>query len=121
MMGKFIVIYLDDLTMFSKQRSDHYDHLEQVLARCQEHGISLNPKKSIFGVTKGKLLGHVVSKEGTKIDIERVKAIQSLTLPTSKTGVHSFSGKVNFLRHFVPDFAEKTHHILDMMKGSPNF
>ncbi|KAH9324684.1 hypothetical protein KI387_004862 [Taxus chinensis] len=120
-MGKVIVVYLDDLTVFSKQRSDHCDHLEKVLARCREHGISLNPKKSVFGVTEGKLLGHVVSKEGTKIDIERVKAIQSLTLPTSKTGVHSFFGKVNFLRCFVPDFAEKTRHILNMMKGSPTF
>ncbi|KAH9326567.1 hypothetical protein KI387_006745, partial [Taxus chinensis] len=45
----------------------------------------------------------------------------SLTLPTSKTGVHSFFGKVNFLRRFVPDFAEKTRHILNMMKGSPTF
>ncbi|KAH9294761.1 hypothetical protein KI387_038349, partial [Taxus chinensis] len=55
--------------------------------------ISLNPKKSVFGVTEGKLLGHVISREGTKIDVERVKAIQSLTFPTSKTGVHSFFGK----------------------------
>ncbi|KAH9294618.1 hypothetical protein KI387_038206 [Taxus chinensis] len=121
MMGKVIVVYLDDLTVFSKQRNDHCDHLEQVLIRCREHGISLNPKKSVFRVTEGKLLGHIVSKEGTKIDAERVKAIQSLTLPTSKTGVHSFFGKVNFLRRFVPDFAEKTRHISNMMKGSPNF
>ncbi|KAH9323815.1 hypothetical protein KI387_018454 [Taxus chinensis] len=100
MMGKVIVVYLDDLTVYSKQRNDHCDHLEQVLSRCREHGISLNPKNSIFGVTEGKLLGHVVSKEGMKIDTERVKDIQSLTLPTNKTGVHSFFGKVNILRPF---------------------
>ncbi|KAH9307471.1 hypothetical protein KI387_035382, partial [Taxus chinensis] len=60
-------------------------------------------------------------EKGIKIDFERVKAIQSLTLPTSKTGVHSFFGKVNFLRCFVPDFAEKAHYISNMMKGSQTF
>jgi hypothetical protein len=69
-------MYLDDLTVFSKQRKDHVHHLEAILHRCQTQGISLNPKKSIFGVTEGKLLGHIVSKEGIRIDPERVKAIQ---------------------------------------------
>lgn len=46
---------------------------------------------------KGKLLGHIVSKEGIKIDVERVKAIHSLSLPASKTVVHSFFGKVKFM------------------------
>ncbi|KAH9300214.1 hypothetical protein KI387_011797, partial [Taxus chinensis] len=45
-----IFIYLDDLMVFSKRRGDHIYHLEQVLARCRKHGISLNPKKCIFGV-----------------------------------------------------------------------
>lgn len=59
--------------------------------------ISLNHKKFVFGVTEGKLLGHIVSKEGIKIDAERVKAIHDLSMPTSKTVVHSFFGKANFL------------------------
>ena len=73
--NKIIVMYLDDLTVFSKHRREHVHHLQSVLHRCQTHGISLNPKKSIFGVIRGKLLGHIVSKEGIRIDLERVKAI----------------------------------------------
>lgn len=72
---KIIVIYLDDLTIFSKRRKHHLRDLRIVLQRCREHGVSLNLKKSVFGVTKGKLLGHVISKEGNKVDPERVKAI----------------------------------------------
>lgn len=68
-----------------------------MVEKCRQHGISLNPKKSIFGVTKGKFLGHIVYKEGIKIDVERVKAICSLFLPARKTIVHSFFGKLNFL------------------------
>lgn len=50
--------------------------LRKVLARCREHGVSLNPKKFVFGVMDGKLLGHIVSQEGVKVDPQRVKAIQ---------------------------------------------
>jgi len=59
---------------------------------CRDRGILLNPKKSIFGVTEGKLLGHIVSKEGIKIDPERVKAIQKLRLLVSKSHTRSFFG-----------------------------
>ena len=121
MKDRIIVIYLDDLTVFSKKRKDHMKDLRRVLQRCREHGISLNPKKSVFCVTEGKLLGHIVSQEGIKIDPDRVEAIQRLSLPINKTGVKSFFGQVNFLRRFVPDFAETTKHIVDMMKGNSNF
>lgn len=75
-MGRYIVVYLDDLTVFSKDHEKHIFHLQDVLERCCKHGISLNPNKLVFGVTEGKLLGHVVSKEGIKLNLERVKSIQ---------------------------------------------
>lgn len=118
MKNKIIVIYLDDLTVFSKKRKDNMEDLRKVLQRCREHGISLTPKKSVFYVIEGKLLGHIVSQEGIRIDPERVEDIQRLSLPSSKTGVKYFFGQVNFLRRFMPDFAETTKHIVDMMKGN---
>lgn len=72
---KSIVVYLNDLTVFSKRRGDHIKDLERVLQRCKDHGVSLNPKKSVFCVTEGKLLGHIVSQERMKIDPDRVKSI----------------------------------------------
>lgn len=50
LVGKNIVIYMDDLTMYSKDVDDHPRHLRQIFQRCREFGISLNPKKCIFGV-----------------------------------------------------------------------
>ena len=69
-------------------------------------GISLNPKKSKFSIQEGKLLGHIVSKYGTKIDPNRVASIQKFELPRSKKEVQSFIGRVYFLRRFIPNFAE---------------
>lgn len=56
-----------------------------------------------------------------KIDPDRVKAIQQLSLPLSKTGLKCFFGQVNFLRRFVPDFSEIVKSIVDIMKGNKTF
>ena len=80
LLGKIIVVYFNDLTVFSKEWSSHFDHLRQVLLRCRRFGISLNPKKTIFGVMEGKLLGHIVSREGVKVDPERVVEIKKYAL-----------------------------------------
>jgi hypothetical protein len=59
-----MVIYLDDITVYSKKRVDHPKHLKHIFERCRKYGISLNPKKSIFVVSEGKLLGNIISKDG---------------------------------------------------------
>lgn len=89
---KIIVMYLDYLTIFLKRRKHHLRDLRQVLQRCREHGVSLNLKKSVFEVTEGKLLGHIISKEGVKVDPERVKEIQQLSLPSNRNAVSFLFG-----------------------------
>jgi hypothetical protein len=82
--SKIIQIYLDELTIYSKIRSDHFGHLRKFLMRCRKIGISLNPSKYIFGVIEGKILGHIVSNSGISIDPKRIAAILNLHAPTSK-------------------------------------
>ena len=69
---KFVVIYLDDIIVFSKSDEDHLEHLKKTFEKCRKYDLSLNPKKSIFALDEGKLLGHIVSREGVKIDPTRV-------------------------------------------------
>ena len=71
LLGISVVVYLDDVIVFSKKRDEHIIHLRQIFDQCRKYGISLNPKKSICCSTEGKLLGFVVSKEGMMIDLER--------------------------------------------------
>lgn len=81
--NKIIVDYLDDLMLLYKKRENHFLDLERFLHRCRDFYINLNPKKLVFIVTEGKILGHIVSRDEIKIDLERVKEIQQLSLPTS--------------------------------------
>jgi hypothetical protein len=65
---------------------------------------------------EGRLLGHIVSAEGVRIDPSRVEAIQTLSLPRSKKEVQAFLGKINFLRRFVSNFSELVKHITTMLR-----
>jgi hypothetical protein len=113
---KFMVIYLDEITVFSTSDDEHLQHLKKTFEKCKRYGISLNPKKSHFSMEEGKLLGHIVSPKGIKIDPQRVKAIQKIDIPRNKKSIQSFIGKINFLRRFTPNFAEIIKIITDMLK-----
>ena len=80
----FLVIYLDDLTIFYKFDEEHLHHLRIVFQRCRKFGISMNPKRSLFAMEQGKLLGHIISKNGIHIDPARVEAIQQLDFRRNK-------------------------------------
>lgn len=114
--GKFVVVYLDDITMYSKSDEKHYEHLEMIFINCMKFGISLNPKKYHFSLEEGKLLGHIISKDGIRIGPGRVHAIRQISLPRNKKEVQSFIGKVNFLRRFIIDCSEKMRNITEMLR-----
>jgi hypothetical protein len=113
---RFVVIYLDNITVFSRSDKEHCYHLRKVFLKCRRFDLSLNPKKYLFAMEEGKLLGHIVSTEGVWIDPSRVEAIQTLPLPRSKKEVQTFLGKINFLRRFISNFAELVKHITTMLK-----
>jgi hypothetical protein len=67
-------------------------------------------------MTRGKHLGHIVSKEGVKIDPETVEAINHISIPRNRKEVQYFLGVINFLRIFVPNVVEIVRHITNMLK-----
>lgn len=76
-----MVVYQDDLMTFSKNFEDHCLHLEKVFTKALKYRVSLNPKKCHFSVIEGKLLGHIVSKDGVRIYPKRVEAIDKIPIP----------------------------------------
>ena len=97
LIGRSVVVYLDDVTIFSKKREEHAFHLKEIFERCRKYDISLNPRKCVFAIIEGKLLGHMVSKKGISIDPERIKPIEQIPLPHNKKGMQSFIGTINFV------------------------
>ena len=113
---KFMVVYQDGLTTYSKKVGDHCSHLEKIFIKSLNYGVSLNLKKCTFGVSEGKLCGHIVSKDGVKIDPNRVAAIDKVPRSKNVKGIQPFFGQVNFLRRFVTNFAKISRPISKILK-----
>jgi hypothetical protein len=80
----FIVVYLDDMTVYSKSNDQHLKHLKWVFLKSRRYALSLNPKKCFFTMNDRKLLGYIVSKYGFNIDPERVEVIHTINFPRQK-------------------------------------
>ena len=78
---------MNDITVFSQSDEEHLKHLKQTFLKCRKYGWSLNPNKSHFVVREGRILGHLVSADGIRIDPEIFKAILKISLPRSKKDV----------------------------------
>jgi hypothetical protein len=94
LIGKFVEEYQANLTVHSRKREDHIHHLRKFFEICRSYDVSLNPKKCLFAVTQGKLLGHIFCKEWIYINPERVKEINEINPSTSNNGVQSFFRKL---------------------------
>lgn len=76
----------------------------------------MNPKKSLFALEEGRLLGHIISKDGIRIDPERIQAILQIPYPRNTKELQGFLGKINFLRRFIPNLAESMRLLSNMLK-----
>lgn len=99
---KFVVVYLDDITVFSKTDEEHILHLDLTFQKWRRYNLSLNPKKSQFALSEGKIVGHIVAQEGVKINPKWVEAINLIPLPRNNKEVQAFLGRINFLRRSIP-------------------
>ena len=103
--GKFVVVYFDDILIYSKTLEDHVGHIKCVLAVLREEKLYANVEKCTFCTNKVVFLGFVVSAKGVEVDEEKIKAIREWMPPQNVSQVRSFLGLAGFYRRFVKDFS----------------
>ena len=101
----FVIIYLDDILIYSKSQQEHDDHVKKVLKRLEEHGLFAKLEKCSFDQKQVEFLGYIVSSEGVAMDPGKVKAVLEWTKPLSVREVQSFLGFANFYRKFIKDYS----------------
>ena len=121
LINKSMVVYLDDITIYSKKINDHYHDLKQILEHCLKYGNSLNEKTSYFSLSEGNFLGFIVSKEEICIDLERIKEISKISPPHNKKSMQPFLGQINFVRRFFPNFSQIVLPFQAMIKKNSLF
>jgi hypothetical protein len=114
--GKFVVVYFDDILIYSKTADEHVEQLRDVLAVLQENQLFLNLKKCSFMTDSLLFLGYVVSSEGIHVDEEKVRAIREWPAPKTVGEVRSFHGLATFYRRFIRNFSTVMAPITECMK-----
>ncbi|MCP4240224.1 MAG: DDE-type integrase/transposase/recombinase [bacterium] len=114
--GKFVLVYLDDLIVYSPTWEAHLDHLREVLRRLRKHNLKVKLKKCSFGATEVQYLGHVVNRHGVAVDPAKIEAVKRAARPTNLKELQSFLGLAGYYRKFVPDYAKKAEPMTRLTK-----
>jgi len=103
-LDKFVVVFIDDILVYSKSKEDHMEHLRIILKTLAKHKLYAKLKKCEFWIEKVHFLGHVISAERISVDSAKVATVMNWSKSTNITEVRSFLGMVGYYRRFVQDF-----------------
>jgi hypothetical protein len=116
-----VVIYLDDILIFSKTSEEHRLVVREVLRRLQRHGLYAKESKCEFHRTSVQFLGMVVSEKGLEMCKDKVQAIQEWPIPKTVKEVQAFLGFANFYRRFILDYSEITIPLTTLTRKNQKF
>jgi hypothetical protein len=102
----FVVVFIDDVLVYSKTREEHAEHLRAVLSRLDSHDLFAKFDKCEFWLDEVQFLGHVISGKGVSVDPEKVRSVVEWKPPRSVTEIRSFLGLAGYYRRFIPSFSK---------------
>ena len=115
--GNFVVVYFDDILIYSKNSMEHLEHLRQLFSILREQRLFVNLKKCDFYADRIIFLGYMVTKDGIEMDRNKIEAITNWPTPSSIHDVRSFHGLVSFYRRFIRGFSSIMAPVTECLKG----
>ena len=100
-----VIIYLDNIFIYSNNPADHKKHVHEVLCHLQRNGLYAHPDKCRFSEDTIEYLSFILSKDGLKMDPSKVQTIQDWPEPHKVKDIQSFLGFANFYHHFISDYS----------------
>ncbi|MBW0569579.1 hypothetical protein O181_109294 [Austropuccinia psidii MF-1] len=117
----YIVVYLDDITVFSKAEEEHFTHVSTVLSRLRANNLFAKASKCLLHVSGVEYLGYVVTSEGLKMDQAKVQQILNWPPPRNLKALQSFLGFANFYHRFIKNYSKKISSLTSFLKKDSCF
>ena len=103
---KFVLCYIDDILVFSRDVDTHIKHLSEVFARLRKANLTLKPSKCSFAVNRVNFLGHILTQDGVETDPSNIDKVKNFPVPRTQKEVRAFLGLCNFYRRFVKNYSK---------------
>ncbi|WVZ70575.1 LOW QUALITY PROTEIN: hypothetical protein U9M48_019231 [Paspalum notatum var. saurae] len=118
-LDKFVVVFIDDILIYSKSEEEHKEHLRIVLNRLREH--KLYAKFMCFWLKEVSFFGHILSEKGVAVDPSKVKDVRNWKQPEIVTEIRSFLGLAGYYRHFIKDFSKTAKPMTSLTKKNAKY
>ncbi|WVZ71016.1 LOW QUALITY PROTEIN: hypothetical protein U9M48_019643 [Paspalum notatum var. saurae] len=120
-LDKFVVVFIDDILIYSKSEKEHEEHLKIVLTRLREHKLYAKFSKCAFWPKEVSFLGHILSEKGVAVDPSKVKDVLNWKQPETVTEIRSFLGLAGYYRRFIKDFSKTAKPMTSLTKKNAKY
>jgi hypothetical protein len=120
-LDKFVVVFIDDILIYSENMEDHAEHLRIVWTRLREHQLYAKLSKCEFWLREVQFLGHVLSENGISVDPSKVQEVMDWKAPTTVKEVWSFLGLAGYYRRFIPNFSKIVKPMTRLLQKNEKF
>ncbi|WVZ75668.1 hypothetical protein U9M48_023703, partial [Paspalum notatum var. saurae] len=120
-LDKFVVVFIDDILIYSKNEEEHREHLRIVLTRLREHKLYAKFSKCAFWLKEVSFLGHILSEKGVAVDPSKVESVLNWKQPESVTEIRSFLGLSGYYRRFIKDFSKTAKPMTSLTKKNAKY
>ena len=120
-LDKFVVVFIDDIHIYSKSVQEHEQHLRVVLEKLRVHKLYAKISKCEFWLEKVAFLGHILTAEGVAVDPEKVEAVSNWPQPTNVSEIRSFLGLPEYYRRFIEGFSKISRPMTELLKKEKKF
>jgi hypothetical protein len=112
----FVLVFFDDILIYSKTWKDHLTHVDQVLSLLAQHQLFLKQSKCAFGASEVEYLGHLVGKDGVRVDPKKIEAMQDWPHPKTLKSLRGFLGLTGYYRKFVKNYGKIAAPLTTLLK-----